>query len=76
MTLYNFNILSFTEKQAVLWEHGTFPDNVIQNHIHINCYAIHMFFVEVHYDPTSNTIVDIKSFKCGETLDKYSKFNQ
>ena len=50
MTLYEFNILSLEEKQATVWEHGTFLDNYITNDIRINCYALDKFFVEVVYN--------------------------
>ena len=77
MTLYEFNILTLEEKQAKVWENGTFLDNHITQDIRINCYAIDRFFVEVVYDGEQNVITEVRSFKSGHSLDKYSqKFNQ
>ena len=73
MTLYEFNVLSFENKQSTVWELGTFLDNYVTKDVRINCYAIDMFFVEVHYNAEHNTITEITSFKTGKSLDKYSK---
>ena len=72
MTLYEFNSLTLEEKQATVWDKGTFLDNYITEDIRINCYAIDRFFVEVVYDAEHNTITEIRSFKSGYSLDKYS----
>jgi hypothetical protein len=40
--------------------------------IRINCYAIDRFFVEVVYDGKHNVITEVRSFKTGHSLDKYS----
>jgi hypothetical protein len=53
-------------------QYGTFLDNYITKAIRINCYAIDKFFVEVVYDSEHNTITEVRSFKTGKTLDKYS----
>jgi hypothetical protein len=50
MTLYEFNILTLEDKQATVWDKGTFLDNYITKDIRINCYALDKFFVEVVYD--------------------------
>ena len=72
MTLYEFNALNFEEKQTTVWDKGTFLDNYITEDIRINCYAINKFFVEVVYDGKFNTITEVRSFKSGHSLDKYS----
>ena len=36
------------------------------------CYAIDKFFVEIIYDGEHNVITEVKSFKSGHSLDKYS----
>ncbi len=72
MTLYEFNSLTLEEKQATVWDKGTFLDNYITKDIRINCYAIDKFFVEVVYDGKFNTITEVRSFKYGHSLDKYS----
>ena len=76
MTLYEFNILTLEEKQASVWDKGTFLDNYVTKEERCNCYAIDKFFVEVVYDAEHNTITEIRSFKTGYLLDKYAvKFN-
>ena len=46
--------------------------NYITQDIRINCYAIDKFFVEVVYDSEDNVITEVRSFKYGKELDKYS----
>ena len=72
MTLYEFNVLTFEEKQAIVWDKGVFLDNYVTKDIRINCYAIDKFFVEVIYDEKQNVITEVRSFKSGYSLDKYS----
>ena len=72
MTLYNFNKLSFEDKQTILWKDGEFLDNHITEKEKCNVYAIDKFFVEVVYDAEFNTITKVRSFKTGHLLDKYS----
>ena len=72
MTLYQFNVLTLEEKQATIWDKGVFLDNYITKGIKINCHAIDKFFVEVVYDGEHITITEVRSFKYGQSLDKYS----
>lgn len=72
MTLYEFNILRLEEKQAFVWDRGIFLDDYITKDIRINCYAIDKFFIEVVYDAEHNTITEVKSFKYGNSLDRYA----
>ena len=72
MTLYAFNALALEEKQTTVWEKGVFLDNHIKSDERINCYAIDKFFVEVVYDGEQNVITEVRSFKYGHSLDKYS----
>ena len=72
MTLYEFNALSLEEKQATVWDKGTFLENYITKDTRINCYAIDKFFVEVVYDGEQNVITEVRSFKSGKSSDKYS----
>ncbi|MEC3905543.1 hypothetical protein VOI54_00785 [Tamlana sp. 2201CG12-4] len=72
MTLYEFNILSFEEKQAIVHDIGIFLDNYVTTDIRINCYAIDKFFVELVYNSEFNTITEVRSFKCGHEMEKYS----
>jgi hypothetical protein len=72
MTLYEFNLLTLEEKQATVWDKGVFLYNYITNDIRINCYAIDKFYVELVYGSEENKIVEVRSFKHGLELDKYS----
>ena len=72
MTLYEFNALTHEEKQTIIWAKGVFLDNYITEDIRINCYAIDKFFVEVVYDGVQNVFTEVRSFKYGHNLDKYS----
>ena len=38
----------------------------------MGCYAMDKFFVEVVYDGEQNVITEVRSFKSGYSLDKYS----
>jgi hypothetical protein len=40
--------------------------------IRIHCYTIDGFFVKVVYNAEHNTITELRSFKYGHSLDKYS----
>ncbi len=72
MTLYDFNKLLLKEKLTLVWDKGIFLDNYITKTERCNCYAIDKFFVEVVYDAEQNTITEVRSFKTGHLLDKYS----
>ena len=73
ITLYKYNSLSLEEQQEVLWKDGEFLDNQITEKEKCNVYALGKFFVEVVYDPVQNTITtELRSFKSGHLLDKYS----
>ena len=72
MTLYEFNALKLNERMEAVNQYGTFLDNYIGNGERCNCYAIDKFFVEVVYDAEHNTITEVRSFKYGRLLDKYS----
>ena len=72
MTLYEFNRLELNERMGAVNQYGTFLDNYITKDIRFNCYAIDKFFVEVVYDAEHNVITEVRSFKYGCELDKYS----
>ena len=72
MTLYEFNALELNERMEAVNQYGTFLDNHITPKEKCNCYAINKFFVEVVYDQEHNTITEVRSFKSGHSLDKYS----
>jgi hypothetical protein len=54
---------------------GVYLDNYITKDEKFNLYAINMFFVEVCYNSIKNSIVEIKSFKGGHLLDRYSNID-
>jgi len=72
MTLYEFNRLTEEEQISTVWELGIFLDNHISETEMVSCYAIDMFFVEYVYDVDKNKIVEVRRFKSGHLLDKYS----
>ena len=72
MTLYEFNLLDFNHRMEAINQYGQFIDNHLNNEERCNLYAIDKFFVEVVYNSEYNTIVEIRSFKTGYLLDKYS----
>ena len=72
MTLYEYNSLSLEQQLTIVWNNGAFLDNHITEKEKCNCYAIDMFFVEVVYDAEHNVITELRAFKTGHLLDKYS----
>jgi hypothetical protein len=55
-----------------VWDKTIFLENYITKTEKINCYAIDMFFVEVVYDAKQNKITEVRCFKEGHLLEKYS----
>ena len=72
MTLYEFNSLDLKYKIGVTLNQATFLDNYINDDVRINCYALDLFFIELIYDANFNQITEVRSFKYGRHLDKYS----
>jgi len=72
MTLYEFNRLTQEEQIKMVWSIGVFLDNHISKNEMLSCYAIDMFFVELLYGVDINKIIEVRSFKSGWCLDKYS----
>lgn len=75
MTLYEFNLLDTNNKMETVNQQGIYLDNHITKYEKFNIYAINMFFVEVCYNSLENKITNIKSFKSGHLLDKYSNID-
>jgi len=76
MELKDFNKLSLKEKQKIVLEHGVFIENYIIEEIRvirINLYKLYKFFVEIVYDAEYNVIIEVRSFKSGNSLDEYLK---
>ncbi|MEP3838891.1 MAG: hypothetical protein ABJM36_14660 [Algibacter sp.] len=72
MTLYEFNILELNERMKAVNQNGIFLDNHVTEREKCNLYAIGLFFVEVVYNSKNNVISEIRSFKTGELLNKYT----
>jgi hypothetical protein len=65
-------MLNEDDPLTAVWDKGTFLANYITKTEKINCYAIDMFFVEVVYDAKKNKVTEVRCFKEGHLLDKYS----
>jgi len=72
MTLYEFRLLNDDDQLKAVWDKGIFLENHITKTEKINCYAIDMFFAEVVYDAKQNKITEVRCFKEGHLLEKYS----
>ncbi len=72
MTLKEFNTLDYDNKLFAVVDKGTFLDNYVTTAIRINLYSVDKFYVELVYDPEQNKVVEIRSFKAGIQLDKYT----
>lgn len=75
MTLYDFNSLNLDKQLTVVWIEGACIDNHFSALERCNLYAIDMFWIEVIYNSEHNTITELRSFKTGHLLDKYSNLN-
>lgn len=71
MKLYDFLSLDDDLQYQAVWDFGVHIDSVICDKIHYQLYAINDFYVEVHYDAFSNSIIGKQPFKQGDHLDKY-----
>ncbi len=72
MTLKEFNKLTYDEKIFIVVDKGTFLENYVTKEIRINLYAVAKFYVELVYESALNKIVEVRSFKFGHELDKYT----
>ncbi|MCF7559421.1 hypothetical protein L3X39_02140 [Sabulilitoribacter multivorans] len=72
MTLKEFNNLNFDEKLFTVVDRGTFLDNYVTTEIRLNLYAVDKFYVELSYDGKQNKVVEVRSYKSGIHLDKYT----
>jgi hypothetical protein len=72
MTLYEFNALIFEEQYKAVINKATFLDNYVTTDIRMNLYAIDKFFVELVYDGEQNVVTEVRSFKSGSELEKYT----
>lgn len=72
MTLEDFNKLNFDDKLFAVVDRGTFLDNYVTTEIRMNLYSLDKFYVELVYDGDKNKVVEVRSFKSGIHLDKYT----
>lgn len=71
MGLYEFKILSDSEKADIVWEHGVFLSNRIEADYGINLYSPSNFYVEIWYNQPNNKIQRIRTFKSIKPLEPY-----
>ena len=72
MTITEFDKLSDDRQYDLIFTKGDFVKNYVTPKERCNLYALWTFFIEVRYDPISNTIIGKNTFKEGELLDKYT----
>ena len=75
MTLYEFNLLDINNQMETVNQQGVYLDNHITKNEKFNLYAINMFFIEVCYNSLENKITNIKTFKSGNLLNRYSNID-
>lgn len=71
MGIYEFNQLGPDDQANLLWEHGTFLMNRLDDKHIFNLYSLSDFYVEVCYDNKSNSISRIRTFKIIGALEPY-----
>lgn len=69
--IYEFNQLGLDAQANLLWEHGTFLMNRLDDRHIFNLYSLSDFYVEVCYDNQSNKILSFRSFKSKDQLWPY-----
>jgi len=77
LTLYDFNVLTDTEKAKAVWQ-GSFLADREENGLTVQLYAVSNFYVELFYDPLANKILSFRSFTTKDLLTPYLahiKFN-
>lgn len=72
MTLKEFNNLDFEEKILAVVDNGIFIDNYVTLNIKMNLYGLDKFYVELVYDGVENKLREVRSFKGGLLLSKYT----
>ena len=75
MTLYEFNKLDMRDGMETVNRFVTFIHNYYDDEERCNLFAIDMFFVEVAYHNNHNRIKEIRAFKHGHRLDRYSNLS-
>jgi len=71
MELYDYNKLNLDQRAETLWKNGVFVINLREELYSYNLYTFFGYFVEVKLSNSENKIIDIRSFRKGEILNKY-----
>jgi hypothetical protein len=71
MKLYEFLRLSDYKQYQTVWNLGKHAETKTVKDITYQLYVLDDFYVEIHYNATTNKIVGKIPFKEGEILEKY-----
>ena len=71
MTLYQFNVLTESEKTAIVWNEGNFVGDRIENNFSILLYQVQSFYLEVFYSGKKNKMSRLRSFSSNKQLEPY-----
>lgn len=71
MKLYEYKLLTDEQQYHILWNDGILIDACLDGNVKKLLYAIHNFYVELWYNPSTNKILWKLSFKQGLLLEKY-----
>ena len=71
MDNYEFNLLPVNDQAEYTWQHGTYLTAREWKEHTINLYHVDKSFVEVWYNPSSNCLDEVKSFKSKNCLTPY-----
>ena len=71
MTLYQFNVVTESEKTAIVWNEGHFEGDRKENNFSIMLYQVRSFYVELYYNGEENKISKLRSFSSINQLERY-----
>jgi hypothetical protein len=70
LTYLDFNALTESEQAEAVWK-GTFLDDRVEGGQHVQLYRLDGFYVEVLYDPVSNSVSKFSAFNSSTSLAPY-----
>gem|GEM_PF-5243239 len=70
-TLFHFNESDAETQAEALYQYGEFIDRYRVGDVVYVLYAYHTFYIEVKYDPITNTIDSYQAISVDEAADKY-----
>ena len=73
MKLEEFNNLTFDDHLFKVVDEGTFLENFKTKDISMNLYSLSSFYIELIYNSELNKVDEIRSFKSGIRMDKYTR---